>query len=317
MGFMMNSRLKVLFAGAGEFGVPTLEALLREHDVVGVYTQPDRPAGRGRKLMPSPVGQFVVDRAPSVPLIRTADLNAESLPPADVLVVIAFGQKIAEHITRHPRYGAINLHASRLPKYRGAAPIHRAVMAGEAVTGNSIIRLAPKMDAGAVLAMSEIPIGETETTGELHDRLAHDGAPLVLRVLQELAAGTATETEQDHTLATLAKKLSREQTLLDFTRPAAELANQIRGMYPWPGCRVAIVSPEGKELKRATLVRAKAHPAIQHLPPGTITPSHHIAASDGALELLDIHPEGSRPMPFPAYLNGSPFPPGGSVRSIE
>lgn len=310
------AELDVVFAGAGEFGLPTLKALLARHRVRAVYTQPDRPAGRGRKLTPTPIGQFVLDASANLPLHRTADLNAESLPKCDVLVVIAFGQKIAEYITALPRFGAINLHASRLPRYRGAAPIHRAVLAGETLTGNSIIRLAPRMDAGAVLAMSSVPIGETETTGELHDRLAIDGADLVLSVLDQLAAGTAVESEQDHSAATVAKKISREQTLLDFAQPAELLARTIRGFSPWPGCRSELVSPDGQVLRKLTLLRAR--PLAAHFPllPGTLTPAGTVSTGQGTLDVLDLQPEGARPMPIAAYRNGHPWPAGATLRPI-
>ena len=148
------------------------------------------------------------------------------LPVADAMVVIAFGQKIGERIVHHPQLGSVNLHASILPKYRGAAPINWAIIRGERVAGNSVIRLAPRMDAGAVLGQSSLEIGELETAGELHDRLAHDGAPLVLIVLAQLAAGSAVETPQDESQATIAPKLSREASKLDFTRPAADIAHQ-------------------------------------------------------------------------------------------
>src|SRR5206468_3864198 len=143
--------------------------------------------------------------------------NAESLPAADVMVVIAFGQKIGPKAVNHPRLGSINLHASVLPRLRGAAPINWAILRGDAYAGNSIIRLAPRMDAGAILAQSRLEIGELETAGELHDRLAEDGAGLVIRTLEELANGVAAEREQDESLATIAPKLSREAARLDFS----------------------------------------------------------------------------------------------------
>src|SRR4051812_30100083 len=192
----MSTPLNIIFAGSGEFGLPTLRALRDAgHEIVQIFSQPDRPAGRGRKLTPTPIAQFAIEQ--NLPLIRTANINTESLPQADVMVVIAFGQKLADQVVNHPRLGSVNLHASRLPKYRGAAPINAAILAGETVAGNSIIRLAQKMDAGAVLAQSSIPIGELETAGELHDRLAQDGAPLMLSVLQSLTNGSAIETPQD------------------------------------------------------------------------------------------------------------------------
>src|SRR5687768_14475637 len=237
MPSIVMSPLKLIFAGSGEFGLPTLRALLDAgHEIVQVISQPDRPAGRGRVLTPTPIASFAA--AANLPVLKTSNINAETLPPADAMVVIAFGQKIGEAAVHHPRLGSVNLHASILPKYRGAAPINWAIIRGERVAGNSVIRLAPKMDAGAVLDQSSLDIGELETAGELHDRLAADGAPLVLKVLSQLADGTAVETPQDESLATIAPKLSRESAKLDFSRPAADIANQIRGMYPWPGCRV-------------------------------------------------------------------------------
>src|SRR3954469_19542920 len=168
--------LRIIFAGSGEFGLPTLEALRAAgHDIVLVVSQPDRPAGRGRGLQPTPVAAAAL--AAGLPVLRTADINRETLPPADLMGVIAFGQKIADSVVHHPRLGSVNLHASVLPKYRGAAPINWAIINGETAAGNSVIRLAQRMDAGAVLAQSHVPIGELETAGELHDRLAADGAP--------------------------------------------------------------------------------------------------------------------------------------------
>src|SRR5687767_8423721 len=214
--------LKLIFSGSGEFGLPTLRALIHGgHQIIQVISQPDRPAGRGRTMTPTPIAAFAA--AQNLPLLKTANINAEALLPADAMVVIAFGQKIGEAAVHHPRLGSVNLHASILPKYRGAAPINWAIINGERVTGNSVIRLAPRMDAGDVLGQSSLQIGELETAGELHDRLAADGAPLMLKVLEQLAAAAAIETPQDESLATIAPKLSREASKLDFTRPAADV----------------------------------------------------------------------------------------------
>src|SRR5687767_3718579 len=250
--------LRLIFAGSGEFGLPTFKRLIEsdKYDVTHVVTQPDRPSGRGLKLKPTAIAQLGLERG--LPVIRTANINGETLPAADVMVVIAFGQKIAPHVVDHARLGAINLHASLLPRYRGAAPINWAIIRGETVTGNSVIRLAQRMDAGAVLGQSELQIGETETAGELHDRLSLDGAPLVLRVVEELASGTAVERPQDESLATIAPKLSREASRLDFAQPAREVANRIRGLSPWPGCRVRLLAEDGAEVARITLVSCAA-----------------------------------------------------------
>lgn len=294
--------LRIIFAGSGEFGIPTLRALLDAgHQIVQVVSQPDRPAGRGRTLTPTPIAAFSISRG--LTLTRTANINAESLPPADVMVVIAFGQKIAAQVVDHPRLGSINLHASLLPKYRGAAPINWAIIRGEKQTGNSVIRLAEKMDAGAVLGQSRLEIGELATAGELHDRLAADGAPLVCAVLEGLAAGTAVETPQDHAGAIIAPKLSRESAKISFARPAVEVANQVRGMYPWPGCRVRLLDAAGAEVARFTLVRARPadHPAQS---PGTILADRTVSAAGKAIEIVELQPEGKRPMSLAAFRNG-------------
>jgi methionyl-tRNA formyltransferase len=308
--------LRIIFAGSGEFGMPTLRALLDAgHDVVQVFTQPDRPAGRGRKLAPTPIGQFALDR--NLPLTRTDDINRESLPPADVMVVIAFGQKISDTVANHPRFGSVNLHSSRLPKYRGAAPINWAILSGDPITGNSVIRLAQRMDAGPVLAMSELPIGELETAGELHDRLAADGAPLMLETLRRLADGSAIETSQDESKATRAIKLNRELSKIDWGKAADVVARQIRGMYPWPGCRVRLVDASGQDLARLTLVRARvAASTAGDASPGSVLPDRAVATSQGAIEVVELQPEGKRPMPLTAYRNGHPWEPGMRLESL-
>jgi methionyl-tRNA formyltransferase len=305
--------MKLIFAGSGEFGLPTLEALLAGgHEIALLVSQPDRPAGRGRVLTPTPIAKLALDRR--LPLLRTADINRESLPPADLMVVIAFGQKLAEHQVHHARLGSINLHGSRLPKYRGAAPINAAIIGGETITGNSIIRVAPRMDAGAVLAQSSIPIGTLETAGELHDRLAQDGAPLMLDLLRRFDDGTVVEMPQDETQVSLAKKMSRQSAHIDWTAPAEQIARQIRGMYPWPGCHVRLIEESGREVSRATLVRARA--ADESGPPGTILPSAHVAAGVGAVEIVELQPEGKRPMPLAAFRNGHHFAAGMRLESM-
>jgi methionyl-tRNA formyltransferase len=266
-------------------------------------------------LTPTPVAKFALDR--NLPLLRTQNINVEPLPPADVLVVIAFGQKIAPRVVEHARLGGVNLHASLLPKYRGAAPINWAIIRGETVTGNSVIRLAQRMDAGAVLGQSELRIGEAETAGELHDRLSQDGAPLMLRVIEQLADGSAIEQVQDEARATIAPKLSRDASKLDFTRPARELSNQIRGLSPWPGCRVRLLAQDGADVARLTLVSCTATPAdVSGSSPGTISPGGGIVAGDGLLNMLLLQPEGTRPMTMKDFRNGHPWTAGMRVASI-
>jgi methionyl-tRNA formyltransferase len=309
--------LSLIFAGSGEFGLPTLSALLASpHRLAAIVSQPDKPAGRGKHLAPTPISRFALDH--QLPLIRTDDINKEPLPPADLLIVIAFGQKIAPHAVTHARLGSVNLHGSLLPKCRGAAPIHWTILRGETVTGNSIIRLAERMDAGAVVCQSRLRIGELETAGELHDRLANDGAGLMLSTIEALASGTAGESPQNDTEATLAPKLKREHAHLDFAKSADELARQIRGLYPWPGCHVRLLDAAGAEVGRATLARARAGEKATDVVPGTITPTGAIAAGDGReIEIIELQPEGKRPMPLAAYRNGHRWESGMAVSSSK
>ncbi len=308
--------LTILFAGAGEFGRPTLDALVAAgHRVARVVTQPDRPAGRGRKLAPTPIAQRALEL--DLPLLRTADINAEDLPDADALVVIAFGQKIAAPILHRPRLGALNLHASLLPRHRGAAPIHAAILAGDTRTGNAVIRLADRMDAGAILALQPTPIGPTETAGELHDRLAALGPSLILKVLDDLANGVATETPQDESAATRAVKLSRATATLDFNQPAEVVARTIRGLSPWPGCRVKLLDAAGETKARLTLLCAIATSDDERRwHPGEIALSGAIATPDGAVKVLRLQPEGGTPMTLDQYRNGHPWQPALRLQSI-
>lgn len=310
----MSSSLRILFAGSGEFGLPTLKALRGAgHAVVQIYSQPDRPAGRGRALTPTPIAAYAIEN--SLPVVRTENFNNEPLPPADLLVVIAFGQKISEAAAAHGRLGSVNLHASRLPKYRGAAPINWAILRGEKVTGNSVIRLANRMDAGTVLGQSEVDVGETETADELHDRLAEDGAPLMLRVVEDLASGKAIEQPQDESLATIAPKLSRETAKIDWSQAANAVARQINGLSPWPGCRARLIDAGGKEIARVTLIRARAMNGSSAVP-GSIDAEGHIGTVSDVVEILELQPEGKRSMALAEFRNGRAWSSGMRVESI-
>jgi len=308
--------MRIIFAGSGEFAVPTLQALLEAgQEIVAVYTQPERWAGRGRTLTPTPIARFAQGRA--APLIQTPNVNDETLPPADLMVVIAFGQKMAPAAANHPRLGSVNLHASLLPKFRGAAPINWAILRGESETGNSIIRLAARMDAGAILAQSRVSIGDVETAGELHDRLAVEGARLMLQTADDLQAGRAVENPQDERLATPAPKLSREFSRIDWSVGAVEIARRIRGLYPWPGCRVRLLDAVGVEIARLTLVRARAAEGEgPRWRPGEITIAGQIACGDEAVEILEIQPDGKRPMSLSDYRRGNAWMPGMKLESV-
>jgi len=307
---------RIIFAGSGAFGLPTLEAL--GANVVQVVSQPDHPAGRGRKLTPTAIAAFAISK--NIPLVRTVDINQEKLVDADVMVVIAFGQKISAEQVNRPWLRSVNLHASLLPKYRGAAPIAWPMINGDAVTGNSVIRLAARMDAGAVLGQSRVEIEATETAGELHDRLSRDGVFLMSRVLEELNAGRAIETAQDESAATIARKLSRRDAVIDFGANADVVARRIRGLWPWPGCRVKLVDATGGEIARLALARARAVESEgSRWQNGEIETTGAVCAGGGAgaVEILELQPEGGRLMGLADYRRGRPWAAGMRVVSIE
>jgi methionyl-tRNA formyltransferase len=315
--------MKIVYLGSGEFGLESLNALAEsEHELRFIVTQPPRAAGRGRKPTPTPVAGWASTH--SVPYIETEDANA---PPVlekiagcepDLIVVIAFGQKIGKDLTHLPPKGAINVHASLLPKYRGAAPINWAIIKGETETGISIITLAEKMDAGQILAREKTEIPPEETAGELHDRLAKIAAPLLLRTLDQIADGTAVYTEQDHSQATLAPKLKKTDGFLDFNEPAEVLARKIRGLWPWPGAQAMYVSERTQKSLPVTIARAatvRQRPA--DLRPGTLDESLNVACGNGGLRILEIKPAGSRLMSFKDFINGWHIQPGDLFTRID
>ena len=269
--------MSVVYLGSGEFGVPSLDALdASSHRLALVVTQPANPAGRGRKPQPTPVAQWAA--AHEVPFVETDNVNtpemlariAEYRP--EILVVIAFGQKIGRELVALAPKGAINVHASLLPKYRGAAPINWAILRGETHTGNSIITLAEKIDAGDILAQSRTAIGPLETAGELHDRLARLAAPLLLDTLDKIESGTAAHIKQDPALVTFAPKLHKSDGLLDFAEPAESLARKIRGFWPWPGAFISFVSQQTQKATRVVIALAETVPTNDT----TATRSGHI-----------------------------------------
>jgi len=303
--------LSIIFAGSGDFGVPTLTALMHAGlQVAQVVSQPDRPAGRGRDLTPTPIARFAEQQA--LPLVRTTDINALSLPHADAMVVIAFGQKISQLVANAPRLGSINLHASLLPRHRGAAPVNWAIMSGDRLTGNSVIRLAEKMDAGDILGQSQLVIGDLETAGELHERLADDGASLVPHVLEQLQQGVIYPIVQDHSQATLAPKLSRQSALLDWCLPAPLICRLIHGLYPWPACRVRVVDNQKVENGRLALIRAHPSQGASGVP-GSINHNGHVCTIDQPIEILEVQPEGKHPMSLSSYRNGHSWQEGMSL----
>lgn len=328
----MKLPLRIAFFGAGEFGVPTLRALAHSHTLVGVVTQPDKPAGRGGSLSPTPIGAIAASEIPSVPLLKPIKCNQPEIAAeirgwnADAWVVIAFGQKLGTSLLRD--IFAINLHASILPRWRGAAPINAAILGGESHTGNSVITLADRMDAGEVLASSRSEIGDQETAGELHDRLSAEGPDLVLCVLKDFADGKLRRVAQDESRVTLAPKLSRADGFVDFTQDAVACARRINGLSPWPGVTMRLVGHDGRKetlkLCRAVPVRLptshvqvptptsesrESEPAQPNgrRQPGSIldVEAGVIACAPGStLRLIDVQPAGKRIMAWPDFARG-------------
>jgi methionyl-tRNA formyltransferase len=316
----MNS----VYLGSGEFGVPCLDTLQASaYHLCLVATQPANPAGRGRKLQPTPVAQWAAARGVSA--VETPNINAPEVVQRitacrpDVIVVIACGQKIGKEVVSLPPKGAINVHASLLPKYRGAAPINWAIIRGETHTGVSIITLADKIDAGDILAQVRTNIGPQEAAGELHDRLAQLAAPVLLETLAALEAGTATYTRQNDAEATFAPKLRKSDGFLDFHEPAEVLARKIQGLTPWPGAAACFTSVPLQKSTRVVLVSAEVVPAsgAPHLAVGTFDQERTVVCGTGRLSLQKIKPAGSGLMSFHAFVNGWHVQPGDRLMKIE
>jgi methionyl-tRNA formyltransferase len=316
--------MKIVFLGSGEFGLECLNALARSNNSLRfIVTQPPHPAGRGRKPTPTPVARWADSN--SIPSIETDNVNSPqmikeiSACEPDLIVVIAFGQKIGNELISLPTKGAINVHASLLPKYRGAAPINWPVINGDKQTGISIIALAEKMDAGDILAQSTTDIGSDETAGRLHDRLAHMAAPLLLQTIDQIANGTAVYTPQDHSKATLASKLKKSDGFLNFNEPAELMQRKIRGFSPWPGASAMYVSQRTEKPLRVTIAMAEvarySNPA--DLPPGTLDENLNVICATDALKITKIKPTGSRLMDFKDFVNGHQTQAGDRLIKIE
>jgi methionyl-tRNA formyltransferase len=304
--------MRLVFAGTPRFAVPALEALAAAgHELVAVLTQPDRPAGRGLAAVAGPVKQAAQRRGVPVlqpPSLKDAAVQARlaELAP-DALVVAAYGLILPQAVLDIPRLGALNVHASLLPRWRGAAPIERALLAGDPVTGVCIMQMDAGLDTGPVLLRDELPIAPEDTAGTLHDKLAALGARLVVAALDGLAAGTLRPTPQPAAGVTYAAKIARDETRLDWSRSANELARRVRAFDPAPGAGARV---RGVELKiwRAAVVAARGAPgAVVAAGAEGIS----VACGDGgALRLEELQRAGGRRLPAAAFLRGFPLAPG-------
>ncbi len=317
-------RGRIAFLGSGAFGVPTLEALARRFVVPLVISQPDRPAGRGRRETPTPVSARILEDADggvfaATELIRTDDANGEAVIERilenriDAMVVIAFGQKLGASLL-DGRF-AVNLHASLLPRWRGAAPINRSMMAGDAETGVSVISLADRMDAGEVHAMRSTAIDPGETAGELHDRLAVLGVDAVLEVLDRFRAGKVESEVQDEAAVTAASKLSKAEATVDFDGSAGRVRGRIHGLVPWPGCQVEAVEPDGTSHRlRIHRVRELEDEVVGEA--GTLFEDGTVACRTGGVRLLEVQVPGGRAMGWADLRRGRPFADGTLLKPL-
>jgi methionyl-tRNA formyltransferase len=296
--------------GTPEFALPTLEGLFAAGvDLVGIYTQPDRPSGRGKQLSAPPVKQLAMTRGIPVfqPLkLRLPDVVEElrGLAP-DLIVVVAFGQILPKSVLDIPRYGCINVHASLLPKYRGAAPINQAIIDGETETGVTTMYMDVGLDTGDMLVKRATKIGPGETAGELHDRLAVLGREAMAETLERLCAGTLVREKQDDTLSCYAPMLKKEDGRLDWSRSANELHNQVRGLDPWPGAYTLLA---GEPLK---LARTRPLDEPHAAAPGTVMATSrdcvHVACGQGILSVGELQLPGRKRLPAAEFLRGCPL----------
>lgn len=337
--------MRLVFFGSGAFGLPTLAHLAASpsHELAAIVTQPDKPAGRGGKLTPTPIAAWAAEHLPGLPILKPPKVNALDViteirrlsiadprsahPTADIphptFVVIAFGQKLSPSLLEGAF--AINLHASLLPRWRGAAPINAAILGGDKVTGNSVITLADRMDAGLILAQSDppLPIDPLITAGELHDKLAEEGPALIDRVLAQHAAGSLAPRHQDEALVTIATKLSKSDGLIDFHQPADFLRRQVHALTPWPGVTTELHTAPGTQPTPLKLLRTRVGsptpPDARHEPGIIIDPTRGVVscANHTTLEIIELQPAGKRPMDWASFARGRPIPPGSRLISPD
>ena len=293
--------MRVIFMGTPDFSVPALRAIAARHEVVAVYSQPPRAAGRGQKPRPSPVQRAAEELGLMVRVperLKSPEDQADfAALGADIAVVVAYGLILPQVVLDAPRLGCLNIHASLLPRWRGAAPIHRAVMAGDAETGVAIMQMEAGLDTGPVLAEARTAIGPEDTTADLHDRLAGMGANLIVDVLERLPLAAVPQAAEG---VTYAAKIDKAEARIDWSRPAAEVDLLIRGLSPFPGAWCLI----GEE--RVKLLRSRLIPGSGA--PGEVLSGFRVACGQGAIEVLEAQREGKRPMPAEEILRGMSLP---------
>lgn len=301
--------MRIVFMGTPDFAVGSLQALCEsgKHEILAVVTQPDRPKGRGNKLLQTPVKEYALEQGLTVyqpQKVKTPEFVEllHELQP-ELIVVAAFGQFLSKEILELPKYGCINVHASLLPKYRGAAPIQYAIIKGEKESGVTIMQMDIGMDTGAMLDKVVVPIEENTTMGELHDALREQGATLLLQVIDKIAAGTAVAEPQDNAQATYATLLDRSMEHIDWSKTAQEVHNLIRGFNPAPSTFTKL--PNGKSLKIwGSKMTGKSSAAAAGTVIETGKHSFFVACGEGVLEITEVQPESKKRMPAQVFLNG-------------
>lgn len=298
--------LNIIFAGTPDFAARHLQALLNsQHNVIGVYTQPDRPAGRGKKLTASPVKELAI--ANNIPVFQPGSLRKEPAQQelaalnADIMVVVAYGLILPKVVLDTPRLGCINVHGSILPRWRGAAPIQRALWAGDKETGVTIMQMDVGLDTGDMLLKTYLPIEDNDTSASLYEKLAEQGPIALLQALEGLTNGTLTAEKQDEALANYAEKLSKEEARLDWNKSAKQLWQEVRAFNPWP---VSYFEHQGNTIK---VWQAHVSETISTAAPGTIISASkrgiEVATADGVLTLLSMQLPGKKPLNVADILN--------------
>jgi methionyl-tRNA formyltransferase len=317
----MPSTSRIVMLGTGDFALPTFEHLCATGlDVITLITQPDRPQGRKQELIPSRIK--VAAQTRGIPVFQPDDVNAAASVAAvralapDLLVTAAYGQILSAELLAVPRLGGINLHGSVLPAYRGAAPVARAIERGETETGVTVILMSPRIDAGRMINLARTPIGPDETAGELEDRLARLGAPLVAEAIAAFEAGRATVMPQDRSLVTRAPKLRKDDGLIDWSKPARSVHNLVRAMQPWPVAHTflhRVYQPDEPPLRLIVHKTCPLDGAAGRAPGEVLDAGADrlvVAAGEGTVELLVVQVAGKKPMPAADFLHGHPLIPG-------
>jgi methionyl-tRNA formyltransferase len=318
--------MRIVFAGSGTFGVPTLRALVEGgQEVVAIVTQPDRPSGRGQTVRVGPIKWFARER--NLPILQPENVNSavslrhiRALHP-DLLLVIAYGQKIGPDLLAMPKYGAVNLHASLLPKFRGAAPINWAIIDGETETGLTVIAMTSEIDAGDILGQRATPIEPNETAGDLGDRLSKLGARLVTEVVRELPLDEVERRRQNENQATEAPRLKKSDGQIDWTQPALQVHNRIRGTTPWPGAFTTFAGPPGGAgeggkpsvrvvIEKSAVVQSAASKGEAGAVLAAGPEGIDVATVPGVVRVLELLPAGKRKMTAADFVHGHRVKPG-------